>query len=117
MKKYIRTKDTIFEIMSKAGNTYSVTKAYGEFTIVNGKIVVKEADTIEELCDGYVVESDDGWYTFQIINFAIQDYHIRERYQEQNIILYGFIKTNKGLIYVAKMKGVLPNGEIDWELL
>lgn len=81
------------------------------------KDIVKQADTIEELCDGYVVESDDGWYGFKIINFAKQDYHIRERYQEQNIILYGFIKTDKGLIYVAKMKGILPNGEIDWELL
>jgi hypothetical protein len=32
-------------------------------------------------------------------------------------IIYGAIWTDKGLIYVAKMKGILPNGEIDWELL
>jgi len=27
------------------------------------------------------------------------------------------IHTEKGFDYIAKMKGILPNGEIDWEIL
>lgn len=71
--------------------------------------IVKEADTIEDLCDEIVYENyfyhqdkpalyPDGW--------DIKDVAKRE----PNAIIYGAIWTNKGLIYVAKMN---EKGELE----
>lgn len=66
--------------------------------------VVKETDTIEELCDAFVyVSKEDGNHMFHMNG--------KPRYSKFDDI-YGAIWTDKGLIYVAKIneKGV-------WELL
>lgn len=114
--KYIRTKE---------GNIYK--RLFIDRAIVSGshggvcdkdlnpvgETIIKEADTIEELCDEFVVigifENQIGCCcdTFKEAK-ELKDYV--ELPQEQ--IIYGAIWTDKGLIYVAKM-----NEKGDLELL
>lgn len=88
--------------------------------------IIKQADTIEELYDEFVsvnkesknhslieIEKDGNRYVTNKITRWIETLENKLK----RFDIYGAIWTNKGLIYVTKMKGVLPNGEIDWELL
>lgn len=75
--------------------------------------ILKQADTIEELCDEFVVvgifDNQIGCCCFTFSEAKeLKDY--AELPQEQ--IIYGAIWTEKGLIYVAKM-----NDKGEWELL
>jgi hypothetical protein len=56
---------------------------------------VKEANTIEELCDEFVVEYEDTH------NFV--EYECAKSIDIEVASVYGAIWTDKGLIYVAKM--------------
>lgn len=47
----------------------------------------------------------------------LEDIETKKLINDKNVEVYGAIWTDKGLIYKARMKGILPNGEIDWELL
>lgn len=111
--KYIRTKDGVYNEI-----TYKVAKEFVSIieeeqakimsTTKTNFSIINQADTIEELCDEFVAIYDEKPH-FHCLERAIQ-------YADDNKV-YGAIWTDKGLIYVAKMKGILPNGEIDWELL
>ena len=93
--RYIRTKDGC--ILEKGNVLHNISKAYGVKDI-------KEADTIEELCDEFVIKDVNEKYAY-----------IREERPDilyQNCEIYGAIWTDKGLIYVAKM-----NEEGELELL
>lgn len=84
--------------------------------------VIKQADTIEELFDRFVIvfTHSNNEFCYRNDFFKIGDaLYFIDLYKSRCKILntYGAIWTDKGLIYVAKMKGILPNGEIDWELL
>ena len=109
--KYIRTKDTIFEVVGEnekvlivkakgnPQNTYSKSKCQTD--------VIKSADTIEELCDEFVIKA--------YISSYPQIYHsvnLKElnEFREKDTIIYGAIWTDKGLIYVAKMN---DKGELE----
>ena len=101
--KYIRTENGVFE-RDKCKTT--LWKMH----------VIKESDTIEELFDAIVykatsVYDDKSIFTgIQYPPFDIKD--------STNIIsAKGAIWTEWGLKYVAKMKGILHNGEINRELL
>lgn len=89
--KYIRTKDRIEKL--------DVDREHlAEY------MNVKQADTIEELCDKFVI--------FNSNNFCvgiIDDYETAKYKSPYKATVYGAIWTDKGLIYVAKMndKGVL----------
>lgn len=68
----------------------------------------KQADAIEELCDGFFIDNghpeiDD--IDDMFLDFVIFKNNVRycETYCVGNFTGYGFIKTDKGLIYVAKM--------------
>lgn len=67
--------------------------------------IIKEADTIDELCDAFVVihKELNGNHTVHRYSFFVKS----EQNAENDV--YGGIWTNKGLIYVAKMneKGCL----------
>ena len=76
------------------------------FSMTYDSEVIQQADNIEELCDGFYLEFGEV--------FDITNVYEKERYKDfQNfynqlndtliINAYGFIKTSKGLIYVAKM--------------
>ena len=106
--KYIRTKDGIFD------------ETEHRHTIKNGKVSImgifcefKQADTIEELCDGYVIEHPINAFKFFYNKEEMQKYLLRTclrmfTFNELNI--YALIKTDKGLIYVAKMN---EKGELE----
>ena len=71
---------------------------YGGFYMLD---IVKQADTIEELCDEFVGISDGKSQMLRFVPYACSQYW--------NGGVYGAIWTDKGLIYIAKMneEGVL----------
>ena len=105
--KYIRTNDGIYEIVE---DLY-----FGRFLLNNKKIVslsdsdVKQADTIEELCDEFVCRD---LYYYKLSKKIIDMLDNKDKTK-----IYGAIWTKKGLIFIAKLKGILPNGKIDWKLV
>ena len=103
---YIKTKDGIVE--NVYGDNPQDTKWFFD------KEIIAQAETIEELCDFKVeVISDDKSVAVRIFTM----YKELPPNKDIKSGTYGAILTDKGLIYVAKMKGILPSGEIDWELL
>lgn len=89
MNKYIRTKNNVYEVEEEKEYFYITTTGQLPYK----KDVISQADTIEELCDEYV-----GIY--QNICEVVVDYRKWYKYDT----FYGAIWTDKGLIYVAKMK-------------
>lgn len=94
--KYIRTKDGIYE---KAKYIY----AYWENPNKN-----KEADTIEELCDEFIIEGK--LYCYANCYKSLKHLKSSEVYELDKCNVYGTIWTDKGLIYVAKMN---DEGELE----
>ena len=76
----------------------------------------KGLKVVEELCDEFVIKA---YCSNEPFLFMKEQMDIKGFIKkcDKDTIIYGAIWTDKGLIYVAKMKGILPNGEIDWELL
>ena len=117
--KYIRTKDgKVIDISKYEKDTqgwyyHAFTKCYA----FPESDIVKQADTIEELCDEFVIYDKDQNNGFPITCpkerlTEIKPY-IQICMQKQfNCWLKGAIWTDKGLIYVAKM-----NEEGELELL
>lgn len=110
--KYIRTKDGIYDTntmsissLYDSGNfvkNVSYCKRIDDFTLLNiyEDDVIKQSDTIEELCDDFVV-----------IHKELNGSHTVHRYNnwlgksehEAGNEVYGAIWTEWGLKYVAKM--------------
>lgn len=76
----------------------------------SGKIL-KQADTIEELCDGFITIGKDD---FKLIwnKYEYDECFKGNVFPKDDILieLYGAIWTDKGLIYVAKMN---EKGELE----
>lgn len=90
--KYIRTKDGIYE--NKPLEKHLGKRRGKGFEIVfKEQDIIKQADTIKELCDEFVMISD-GKHKLDIGCHS---------YSDEKIQIYGAIWTDKGLIYVAKM--------------
>ena len=106
--KYIRTENGIYELCWVNNDEYYSTKK----GIFHASQILKQSDTIEELCDEFVGVSK---VLSTIDYFIITD---RLAIKKPNEIItfsggiYGAIWTDKGLIYVAKM-----NDKGEWELL
>jgi len=114
--KYIRTKDgriaeikdnmivkeTTIEIINQKGLRL-VYKDRPYVCVLNGSedYIVKQVDTIEELCDEFVVEDTQG------LHYRTDDFKGLENTGNK---IYGAIWTDKGLIYVAKMN---DKGELE----
>lgn len=92
MSKYIRTKNN--QVVDL--DTMEFDWAFPRENFVKAH-AVKQADTIEELCDEFVIIADDKPY-------------IRVPAGNTNFQTYGAIWTDKGLIYVAKMN---EKGELE----
>lgn len=126
--KYIRTIDGIYRNASIPTNLVIICR--NRKCEVNPSDILKRANTIEELCD----EFRGVWINYY--ESEKKDAHEEYHYdKEKNVfyndfeeltpketiekfdIFYGGIWTYKGLIYKAKMKDILSNGEIVWELL
>lgn len=100
--KYIRTKDGIHKHIENSENDLWFKK-----------YVIKQADTIEELCDEFVVIIDKEPNGYLIFNQCMNNFEkvisIHKNTKNENTI-YGAIWTDKGLIYVAKMN---EKGELE----
>ena len=115
MSKFIRTKDGIIyvgDLVKDEQGNYCDPKDYDTIE-VSAEYIIKEADTIDELCDGFYI--DDGQEfcpedTFTNFDKFKDSYEYYNKYCVGKYDGYGFIKTPKGLIYVAKMN---ENGELE----
>ena len=118
--KYIRTKNGIYEI-----NWFDVDNFGDEKGDIHSNCeIIKEADTIEELCDEFVDTSElkttntGGWLydEFDSDNKCLVYYAEDERRTiplnefDDLSKIFGAIWTSKGLIYVAKMN---DKGELE----
>ena len=106
--KYIRTKDGIYEIISDDYGCEIPVYCDNDFgeKYIQEEDVIKFADTIEELCDEFVIILGNG-------KRIITKKHNFKYYFDRNykiIKIYGAIWTDKGLIYVAKMN---EKGELE----
>ena len=104
--RYIRTKDGIIEITKDKKHCIAYDKIF-ELKEDWQKEVIKSADTIEELCDEFVVVHGGK----VICQFASKVWNYGEI---KSIAIgndfYGAIWIDKGLIYVAKMN---EKGELE----
>ena len=94
---YIRTKNMIFEVESE---TYDKQGYYiGDYGVIFKEQVIKQANTIEELCERFVVIDKETKEVISIVSFL--EYAKLWSYCKYNI--YGAIWCEWGLKYVAKM--------------
>lgn len=89
-----------------ANNTFVNFKEDGSTSLIKPNI--KEADTIEELCDELVLIEEDYPIILEELDFKRRTYLRANEYEflsklPEKPIIYGAIWTDKGLIYVAKM--------------
>lgn len=118
--KYIRTKYQIYDTYSKyihlQETKYAKKTEYyyqtNDLSIPFELKVLKQADTIEELCDRFIVEYENGSFTIftdfrdlkKHFDYYPQDYHkVTGRYG-------AILVKGKGLIYRAKMN---DKGELE----
>lgn len=115
--KYVRTDDGIFvkERDTALGKTTLLCylDEKGKITDIEkgGREAYKEADTIEELCDAYVLD-EQLFYRIEDLKLYIKQLKELNHWTVDMIKPYGAIWTDKGLIYVARM-----NEEGKFELL
>lgn len=115
--KYVRTNYGIYALKKKLKHDIDV------YVFVNEKdkvikryynvTIIKEADTIEELCDEFIIKTRLGYQVYQSL---VQLYAFNYISKIKDYEIFGAIWTDKGLIYVAKLndKGeleVLENGK------
>ena len=108
--KYIRTKTNVSQLKTKLNckELYDYLIQFDNYE----HDLIKVADTIEELCDGFIVEEKDhkdNWFTMstsEFKNMELEDKQLMAKDWNH----YGYIKTDKGLIYVAKMN---EKGELE----
>lgn len=120
--KYIRTKDgKIFNFVEKQPHNYILVnnkETYGDICIHIDEIL-KQSNTIEELCDEFVFITEDEEinkrdcvklkkHIFMRSKKGLS-FSITERDNKENGY-YGAIWADKGLIYVAKMN---DKGELE----
>ena len=106
--KYIRTKDGIYEVK----DDFIVLKGQELYLPHFQDHIIAQADTIIELCEYFLVFDDDNCC------YVTEDYtdfiNMYVDFERHNCLkeAFGCIKTDKGLIYAAKM-----NKEGELELL
>ena len=119
--KYIRTKEGIIVDTTRYKNVVERTfrdkvvaidlNHWGQDndkypTWIDVKDIINQADTIEELCDFVDIQYKDGtWETFLFEN----EFRLKLLFQKAQKVFFG-IRTDKGLIYVAKMNN---QGELE----
>lgn len=112
--KYIRTNEGIFKILDKETDICVLTNRAWKYK----SEIIAQADTIEELCDGFYndILNDfdcfgfDKLYIYHDFESFKDDWKGYRTYDNWKGEGYGFIKTLKGLIYVAKMN---EKGELE----
>ena len=106
--KYIRTKDGC---LYSEEDWYEL--GYSKFENQDDMFtIVKKSDTIEELCDEFIVVSSVSVLKpWKITKKWLKTLEQAKKYEPSDkCYIYGAIWTDKGLIYVAKMNG---KGELE----
>lgn len=94
---YIRTKNMIYQVECE---TYDKQGYYiGDCDVILKKQVTKEADTIEELCDRFVVMDKETKEVISIVSFL----EYAKLWATCKYNIYGSIWCEWGLKYVAKL--------------
>lgn len=107
--KYIRTELHGIALVKKEDkNGISYENAYHNGYFLKSDTEYKQADTIDKLCDTFVICVDKQGYL--IIDDYKKAMEIMQRNDDYNAVCYGAIWTDKGLIYVAKMN---EKGELE----
>ena len=107
--KYIRTKDDIYKVVKEDGNWLEIISNFERkmqcHCVINKHAVIKQADTIEDLCDEFICvhKERDNKTIHKSYWFAMS---VKEECKQ----IYGAIWTDKGLIYIAKMNS---KGELE----
>ena len=107
---YIRTKNRIYETEGTFLDNNGKWKYYNiledDMAIILRSQVIKQADTIEELCDEFVVfdkEQPNGKLLYYKSFENLKKEFIDFEKDKEKVVVFGSIWTDKGLIYVAKM--------------
>ena len=96
---YIRTKNRIYQVESETFNKQGYYIDRYEEDVILKEQVIKQADTIEELCDRFVVMDKETKEVMNIVSFLA--YAKLWSYCKYNI--YGAVWCEWGLRYVAKL--------------
>ena len=96
---YIRTKNRIYQVESETFDKQGYYIDRYEEDVILKEQVIKQADTIEELCDRFVVMDKETKEVMNIVSFLAY----AKLWASCKYNIYGAIWTDKGLIYVVKM--------------
>ena len=96
---YIRTKNRIYQVESETFDKQGYYIDRYEEDVILKEQVIKQADTIEELCDRFVVMDKETKEVMNIVSFLA--YAKLWSYCKYNI--YGAVWCEWGLRYVAKL--------------
>ena len=102
---------SVFEVIEEYEKTIQckLTNCENGYIVIGKNNVLAQADTIEELCDGFYI---DDKLLNRFNKYAMFEKDQYEKFKDITItytkgkiplVAYGFVKTDKGLIYVAKM--------------
>ena len=119
--KYIRTKDRIYALIDLPYRRWeirgNIAYLYEKGTTWKADII-KQADTIEELCDEFVSVFknltpellEPKFVSSKETLITSWRNRLEDEYLFKDTVVYGAIWTDKGLIYVAKMN---EKGELE----
>lgn len=113
--KYIRTKTDIYELVKEDDDWVEIISNFERkmqcHCVIKKHAVIKQADTIEELCDEFVVlgvyKTNKG-VPFNSLSETLN--YLDEHRDWEQLTIYGAIWTEWGLKYVAKMN---EKGELE----
>ena len=112
---YIRTKDGIYKVEGETCHKKAYFIDRYEEDVILKEQVIKQSETLEELCDEFVVfdkEQPNGKLLYYKGFENLKKEFIDFEKDKEKVVVCGAIWTDKGLIYVAKM-----NDEGDLELI
>ena len=99
-EQIIEVEDTLFDDNGEMKYQYKNSSA-----LIKKSNVIKQADTIEELCDEFVIIPNNNW-SKNYLAYGVNTKKLKDSIYNLNYPIkevYGAIWTDKGLIYVAKM--------------
>ena len=118
-KRYIRTKDGIYQfknnenICKKDNELFEIQRFFQPVDHINYKLLGKiqaEADTIEELCDCFVVVGKKHYIWDKQHCLGLTFEQVKQSYSAYDFEIYGAVWREWGLKYVAKMN---ENGDLE----
>lgn len=113
--KYIRTKDGRILKNGVVERKFGIKRGKGYEILVNDINKLREADTIPELCDGFIITSKQGhiYDSYGDYNYELKEVlpQAREECPDEDWDLYGCILVNGIIKQVAKLND--DKGELE----